>query len=112
MDEFLADCAAPLKDATWKREEIDSSAMDACFVWGGGCSMDDSGSRLATAMVAFLVANPALDDCFLLGWRLFDGRQRFWARYGSGHISSRQSNNGCLLLLGWRLFKVTASDDV
>src|SRR6218665_1291252 len=38
--------------------------MDACFVCGGGCSMDDSASGLATAMVAFLVANPALDDCF------------------------------------------------
>jgi len=29
--------------------------------------MDDSGSGLATAMVAFLVANPALDDCFFAG---------------------------------------------
>ncbi len=44
------------------------STMDACFFWGGGCSMDDSGSGLATAMVSFLFANTALGDCFFWGW--------------------------------------------
>src|SRR6218665_4045032 len=70
--------------------------MVACFVRGGGCSMDDSGSGLATAMVALIVDNPALDDCFFLGWRWFDGRQWFWTCYGNGRISSRQSSTGRL----------------
>jgi len=43
------------------------STMDACFFWGGGCSMDDSGSGLATAIVSFLFANTALGDCFFWG---------------------------------------------
>jgi len=46
---------------------VANPALDDCFFWGGGCSMDDSGSGLATAMVAFLVANPTMDVCFFWG---------------------------------------------